>query len=90
MEISTTLLVPDQLPAITFNGLAGPDQSWSCGNTRLISDAGSCLERLTSICATPEVAAQLVELGVSASASALAPTSPILVSVGGRANTGTC
>lgn len=71
MEISTTLLVPDQLPAITFNGLAGPDQSWSCGNTRLISDAGSYLERLTSICATPEVAAQLVELVVSATEKCL-------------------
>lgn len=57
-------LVPNQLPPITFNGLAGPDESWSCGKIRLISDAGSYLERLTSISAPPEVAAQLVELVV--------------------------
>ena len=57
-------LVPNQLPPVTFNGLAGPDESWSCGNIRLISNAGAYLERLTSISAPPEVTAQLVDLVV--------------------------
>ena len=72
MDLHTALLVPNQLPPITFNGLAGPDQSWSCGEIRLISNAGSYLERLTSICAPPEVAAELVDLVVNATNKALA------------------
>lgn len=71
MDLHTALLVPNQLPPITFNGLAGPDQSWSCGEIRLISDAGSYLERLTSLCAPPDVAEKLVELVVNATEKCL-------------------
>jgi hypothetical protein len=71
MNAATSLLIPNQLPPITFNGLAGPDQSWSCGKIRLISNAGSYLERLTSLCAPPEAMAQLIELVVQATEKCL-------------------
>jgi len=72
MSSESSVLIRDQLPSITFNGLNGPAQSWSCGNIRLISDAGSYLERLTSLCGPPEVIAQIVEVVVAATEKSLA------------------
>jgi hypothetical protein len=66
MNPTDPILHKDELPAITFNGLAGPKRSWSCGNTRLISDAGSYLERLTSLCGPSDQVAELVKIVVDA------------------------
>ncbi len=68
----TSLLIPDQLPAITFNGLNGPDRSWSCGNIRRISDAGSYIEYLTSLCGPAEAVSKIVDLVVQATEQRLA------------------
>ena len=66
MTSQTPALRKDALPKITFNGLAGPKRSWSCGQERLISDAGSYLERLTSLCGPPDAIAELVKIIVDA------------------------
>lgn len=71
MSNETALLTQNQLPAVTFNGLAGPQQSWSCGNIRLISNAGSYLERLTSICGPREAIAKIVDLVVQSTEQCL-------------------
>lgn len=71
MSNETVLLTKNQLPAVTFNGLAGPQQSWSCGNIRLISNAGSYLERLTSICGPREAIAKIVDLVVQSTEQCL-------------------
>lgn len=52
----------DALPRITFNGLAGPDRSYHCGEERRLGDAGAWAECVCSFAGSPGMVAEFFKL----------------------------